>query len=106
VARAASHGPHHDAPRAHGLVNGTTGALSACRPGGPQAASTPWIPAFAGMTRVCRGYFSAARASGTVSAGDTLYQAPATLPFSSIRNDERMMPKYFLPYIDFSPHTP
>ena len=35
-----------------------------------------------------------------------LYQAPAIFPFSSIRNDERMMPKYFLPYIDFSPHTP
>ncbi len=30
-----------------------------------------------------------------MSFGDTLYQASATLPFSSIRNAARMMPNYF-----------
>src|SRR2546423_5151423 len=50
--------------------------------------------------------FSDASRLSTVPFGLTLYQASATLPFSSIRNAERTMPKYFLPYMLFSPHTP
>ena len=41
-----------------------------------------------------------------VSFGLILGQASSILPFSSTRNAERMMPMYFLPYIDFSPHAP
>ena len=36
-----------------------------------------------------------------VSFGDTLYQASAIFPFSSMRNAERSMPMYVRPYIDF-----
>src|SRR5437867_3919981 len=42
----------------------------------------------------------------TVPLGLTLYQVSAILPFSSMRNAERMIPKYFLPYMLFSPHVP
>ena len=41
-----------------------------------------------------------------VSLGETLYQAWAILPSSSIRNADRTMPMYFLPYMLFSPQTP
>ena len=41
-----------------------------------------------------------------MSLGLILGHASAILPFSSIRNAERMMPMYFLPYIDFSPQAP
>ena len=40
---------------------------------------------------------SALRAFGTVSFGETLYQACSTRPSPSIKNEERTMPKYFLP---------
>jgi hypothetical protein len=40
---------------------------------------------------------SASRAFGTVSSGFTLYQARWTFPFSSMRNDERLMPMYVFP---------
>jgi hypothetical protein len=41
-----------------------------------------------------------------VSPGDTLYQACTIFPCSSIKNDERTMPKNSFPYIDFLAHTP
>ena len=40
-----------------------------------------------------------------MSFGETLYQAWATLPCSSMRNAERSMPMYLRPYMDFSFHT-
>ena len=39
-------------------------------------------------------------------AGLILYQASAIVPVSSMRNAERSMPMYFLPYMLFSFHTP
>lgn len=50
--------------------------------------------------------FMASIAFGTVSSGFTLYHVPATFPFSSTRTEERMIPSYFFPYMDFSPHAP
>src|SRR5690554_1352589 len=41
-----------------------------------------------------------------VSLGLIFGHACSILPFSSMRKAERMMPMYFLPYIDFSPHAP
>ena len=41
-----------------------------------------------------------------VSLGLILGQAWLTLPVSSTKKAERTMPMYFLPYIDFSAHTP
>ncbi len=49
---------------------------------------------------------SASFAFGTVSSGFTPYQARAIWPFSSMRNDERMIPIEVLPNDVFSPHTP
>ena len=46
---------------------------------------------------------SASFAFGTVSSGFTPYHARRTAPFSSMRNDERMMPMDFFPYELFSP---
>src|SRR5207253_6389327 len=48
----------------------------------------------------------ACRRLPAVSLGETLYHASAMRPFSSTRNAERTMPKYFLPYMLFSPHVP
>ena len=49
---------------------------------------------------------TAARSRLTVSLGETLYRTSARVPRSSTRKAERTMPRYFLPYIDFSAHTP
>src|SRR5438270_128618 len=46
----------------------------------------------------------ASMAFGTVSVGDTLYQACSIFPSSSIRNEERNTP--FQPGPNGSPHTP
>ena len=48
----------------------------------------------------------APNALGTVSFGLTLYQAFSMLPLASTRKDERRIPMYFLPYMDFSVQTP
>ena len=48
----------------------------------------------------------AAKALGTVSLGLTLYQAWITFPCSSRRKEERIMPSYSFPYIDFLPQVP
>lgn len=66
------------------------------------------VPALRGRRQADdRGCFlTASMARGTVSLGLTLYQASTILPFSSMRNDERMMPIDFRPRNDFSPHAP
>lgn len=48
----------------------------------------------------------AARALGTFSSGLTLYLASTIFSFSSMRKEERVIPKYVFTYIDFSPQTP
>ena len=50
--------------------------------------------------------YRASMARGTVSSGFTLYQACMTFASSSIRKEDRIIPSYFLPYIDFSPQAP
>ena len=47
--------------------------------------------------RTLTGYPAAFSALGTVSFGDTLYQASRICPSSPIRNDERMIPMYLRP---------
>src|SRR5688500_3899316 len=49
---------------------------------------------------------SDSRSRADVFLGETLYQTPASFPFSSTRKALRTIPKYFFPYIDFSAHTP
>lgn len=49
---------------------------------------------------------SALSALGPVSSGFILYQDSIILPSSSIKNDERIIPSVFLPYIIFSPQAP
>jgi hypothetical protein len=41
-----------------------------------------------------------------VSLGLIFGQASWIFPCSSTRKAERMIPRYFLPYMDFSPHDP
>ena len=49
---------------------------------------------------------SASSTSSSCSAGLTFRSTWATLPYVSMTNVVRSLPKYVLPYIDFSAHTP
>ena len=76
---------------------GATGLSPGLGRGGPRKIAAT-VRAPSGRRMVRPSYPAIAlRAFGTVSFGETLYQACSMCPCWSIKKDERMMPQYFLP---------